>query len=149
VNDLYVFSERTTIGAPARRAEDDETAPAPSERRETVAVVREALEALIRLLAPFAPHTAEEMWERLGYRDTLTTVSWPAYDAAVARAEEIVVPVQVNGKVRGRLTVSADISEQEMEQMALADSAIAPFISGKTLKKVVVAKGRLVSLVVQ
>ncbi len=149
VNDLYAFSERTRTGAPTRRAEDEETAPVPSERRETVGVVREAVEALIRLLSPFAPHTAEEMWERLGYKNTLTAVSWPAYDEAVARAEEIVVPVQVNGKVRIRLTVSADASDQEMEQLALADPAITPFISGKTIKRVVVAKGRLVSLVVQ
>jgi leucyl-tRNA synthetase len=114
-----------------------------------VDVIREALEALVRLLSPFAPHTAEEMWERLGCADSLNAVSWPAYDAAVARAEEIVVPVQVNGKVRGRLTVAADISEQEMEQLALADPAVSPHIAGKTVRKVVVAKGRLVSLVVQ
>jgi leucyl-tRNA synthetase len=149
VNDLYAFGERTVTGAPTRRSEDEEAAPVPGERRETVDVVREALEALIRLLSPFAPHTAEEMWERLGYGETLTAVSWPAYDAAVARAEEIVVPVQVNGKVRGRLTVAADISEHEMEQLALSDPTVSPYIAGKTVRKVVVAKGRLVSLVVQ
>ena len=149
VNDLYAFSERSATGAPTRRAEDEEIAPVATERPETVAVVREALEALIRLLSPFAPHTAEEMWERIGYRDTLTAVPWPAFDAEVARAEEIVVPVQVNGKVRSRLTVPADISEQDVERLALADPVISAFIAGKTIKKVVVAKGRLVSLVVQ
>jgi leucyl-tRNA synthetase len=149
VNDLYAFSERTPTGAPTHRAGDEDTPPAAGERPETVDVIREALEALVRLLSPFAPHTAEEMWERLGCADSLNAVSWPAYDAAVARAEEIVVPVQVNGKVRGRLTVAADISEQEMEQLALADPAVSPHIAGKTVRKVVVAKGRLVSLVVQ
>jgi len=149
VNELYAFSERTVTGGPTRRSEDEEIAAVHGERRETVDVVREALEALVRLLSPFAPHTAEEMWQRLGYTDTLTAVSWPAYDAAVARAEEIVVPVQVNGKVRGRLTVSADVSEDEMERLALADQAVSSYIAGKTIRKVVVAKGRLVSLVVQ
>ncbi len=149
VNELYAFSERTVTGGPTRRSEDEEVGAVHGERREVVAVVREALEALVRLLSPFAPHTAEEMWQRLGYTDTLTAVSWPTYDAAVARAEEIVVPVQVNGKVRGRLTVSADVSEQEMERLALSDPAVSSYIAGKTIRKVVVAKGRLVSLVVQ
>ncbi len=89
------------------------------------------------------------MWERLGHAGSLNAASWPAYDAAVARAEEIVIPVQINGKVRSRLTVSADTSDQEMEQLALSDPAITSHIAGKTVRKVVVAKGRLVSLVVQ
>ena len=67
----------------------------------------------------------------------------------MAKADEIVVPVQVNGKVRSRLTVSADASEQELERLALADPAVKTHTAGKTVKKVVVAKGRLVSLVVQ
>ena len=75
--------------------------------------------------------------------------TWPAYDAQVAKAEEIVVPVQVNGKVRSRLTVGAEASEQELEQMALADPVVQSYTNGKTVKKVVVARGRLVSLVVQ
>jgi leucyl-tRNA synthetase len=80
---------------------------------------------------------------------SLVAATWPAYDANVARAEEIVIPVQVNGKVRSRLTVSAEASEQELERLALADPAIQGYTTGKTVKKVVVAKGRLVSLVVQ
>jgi len=149
VNELYAFSERTVTGGPTRRSEDEEIAAVHGERREAVEVVREALEALVRLLSPFAPHTAEEMWQRLGYTDTLTAVSWPMYEAAVAQAEEIVVPVQVNGKVRSRLTVPADVSEQEMERLALSDPAVSSYVAGKTIRKVVIAKGRLVSLVVQ
>jgi leucyl-tRNA synthetase len=149
VNDLYAFSERTATGAPGRRADEDVERVGEAERRETICVVREALEALIRLLSPFAPHTAEEMWEMLGHETALAAASWPAYDADVARAEEIVVPVQINGKVRSRLTVSAEASEAELERLALADPAIQGYTTGKTVKKVVVAKGRLVSLVVQ
>jgi leucyl-tRNA synthetase len=120
-----------------------------AERRETICVVREAIEALVRLLSPFAPHTAEEMWERLGHDVPLAAASWPAYDPTVAKAEEIVVPVQVNGKVRGRLTVPADAPEEELERLALADPAVQAHVAGKTVTKVGVAKGRLVSLVVR
>jgi leucyl-tRNA synthetase len=149
VNDLYAFSEQTATGAPGRRGDEGVSRPAGLERAETIAVVREAVGALIRLLAPFAPHAAEEMWELLGHERTMAAATWPTYDANVARAEEIVVPVQINGKVRSRLTVSADVSEQELERLALADPAIQSYTTGKTVKKVVVAKGRLVSVVVQ
>ena len=101
------------------------------------------------MLAPVAPHIAEELWERMGHANGLAAASWPEFSADVARAEEIVVPVQVNGKVRGRLTVPADTTEQELEQLALADATIATHIAGKTVVKVVVARGRLVSIVVK
>ena len=152
VNDLYAFSEQTVLGAPGRRRADGDEAvvvASSSERSETRFVMREAIEALIRLLAPFAPHAAEEMWERLGHDAGLTGATWPTYDASMARADELVVPVQINGKVRSRLTVSADISEQELERLALADPTIQGFTAGKTVRKVVVAKGQLVSVVVQ
>src|SRR4029078_1755648 len=96
VNDLYAFGEPE--GA----------------RPQAIAVVAEAIEALVRMLSPFAPHTCEELWEMLGHRDGLMKASWPQFDAAVAKAEEIVVPVQVNGKVRSRLTVPAEASEKEL-----------------------------------
>jgi leucyl-tRNA synthetase len=149
VNELYAFSEKTLTGAPGHRADEDVAHVGDPERRETICVVREAVEALVRMLAPFAPHTAEEMWEMLGHEAGLAAATWPAFDANVARAEEIVVPVQVNGKVRGRLTVPAEASEAELEQLALADPGVQVYTNGKTVKKVVVAKGRLVSLVVQ
>jgi leucyl-tRNA synthetase len=130
VNDLYAFGEGD--GA----------------RPQSVAVVREAIEALIRMLSPFAPHTSEELWELVGHRDGLMKAAWPEFDAEVAKAEEIVIPVQVNGKVRSRLTVPAESSEKELEELALADPAVMAHLAGKQVKKVVVAKGRLVSLVV-
>jgi leucyl-tRNA synthetase len=149
VNELYAFSEKTLTGAPGHRADEDVEHVGDPERRETICVVREALEGLVRMIAPFAPHTAEEMWEMLGHEAGLAAATWPTFDATVAKADEIVVPVQVNGKVRGRLTVPAEASEAELEQLALADPAVQVYTSGKTVKKVVVAKGRLVSLVVQ
>jgi len=148
VNDLYLFSEQhTRTGVPGRRPESRAT-PA-NERVETVAVVAEAVRALILMVSPFAPHAAEEMWENLGHRDGLRAVAWPGYDADAAKAEEIVVPVQVNGKVRSRLTVPADIGEADLRARALADPAVQAHTAGKTVKNVVIARGRLVNIVVQ
>jgi leucyl-tRNA synthetase len=149
VNELYGFSEQTLTGGPGHRVDEDVEHAGEVERRETICVVREAAEALVRMLAPFAPHTAEEMWAMLGQPEGLSAAVWPEFNADVARAEEIVVPVQVNGKVRSRLTVNAEASEAELEQLALADPAVRTYTTGKTVTKVVVAKGRLVSLVVQ
>ena len=132
VNDLYLFTD-------AQRE-------APSSQ--AAAVAREAIESLIVLVSPFAPHTAEELWEHYGHGDGLGAAGWPAVDEAAARAESIVVPVQVNGKVRGRLTVDPDTPETELERLALSDPGILPHLEGKMVKKVVVARGRLVSVVV-
>ncbi len=149
VNELYAFSEKTLTGGPGRHAEEDVAHVGEAERAQTICVVRESLEALVRMLAPFAPHTAEELWEMLGHETGLQAASWPAFNPEVAKADEIVIPVQVNGKVRSRLTVAAETTDAELERLALADSAVAPHIAGKSVKKVVVAKGRLVSVVVQ
>ncbi len=144
VNELYAFSQGTAHGAPSRDDAPQETV----ERPETRAVVREALDALVVMLSPFAPHTAEELWEMLGHRTGLGAAPWPAYDAAIAQADEVVVPVQVNGKVRARLTVPAGLSEDELRNRALADPAVRVYTEGKTVRKVVVARGPLVSVVV-
>jgi leucyl-tRNA synthetase len=149
VNELYAFSEQTVTGAPTRRVDEDVDHAGAVERTQAIRVVREAVEALVRMLSPFAPHTAEELWERLGHPTTLTEATWPTYDPAVAQAEEIVVPVQVNGKLRGRLTVPMGTPEEELKRLAQIDVAVRPHLAGKTVKKVVVANGRLVSIVVQ
>jgi leucyl-tRNA synthetase len=149
VNELYAFSEQTVTGGPGHRGDEDVEHAGEVERAETIAVVREAIEALVLMLSPFAPHTAEELWCMLGYQDGLTAASWPSFDPEVAKAEEITVPVQVNGKVRSRLTVPAATSESELEALALADPGVKAHTAGKTVQKVVVAKGRLVSIVVK
>jgi leucyl-tRNA synthetase len=145
VNKLYEFSGQTAAGAPSPFGDGP---VATAERVETRAVMAEAIEALVVMLSPFAPHTCEELWERLGHEGGLATAAWPAYDAGAARAEEIVVPVQVNGKLRGRITVPVDASEAEIREKALADAAVAAHVTGKTVKKVIVAQGKLVSVVV-
>jgi leucyl-tRNA synthetase len=132
LNEFYLFTEQQTAAPTAQAA----------------AVAREAVEALVRLVSPFAPHTAEELWEAYGHTGGLAAASWPVVDDAAAQAEEVVIPVQVNGKVRARLTVAPDIADADLETLALADAAVVPHLAGKTVRKVVVAKGRLVSVVV-
>jgi leucyl-tRNA synthetase len=143
VNELYAFSETTPLGAPTRA---DQPA-ARIDRPEVVDVMREAVEALVVMISPFAPHTAEELWEMLGHSGGLTRAAWPTFDSEVARAEEVVVPVQVNGKLRARLTVPAGLSEDQLKDLALADRAVKAHTEGKTIRKVMIAKGPLVSIV--
>jgi leucyl-tRNA synthetase len=146
VNELYAFTEGTHMGAPGRRL--SETAVVEAERIETIAAIKEAVEALVLMLSPFAPHTAEELWASLGHQQGLTAAPWPAFDPQVARADEIVVPVQVNGRLRSRLTVPADASEEQLREAALADPAVQGYTAGKTVRKVVIAGSRLVNVVV-
>jgi leucyl-tRNA synthetase len=145
VNELYAFSEGTAHGGPTR----GEPRVAAMERPQTLAVLREAVDALVAMISPFAPHMAEELWQMLDHVDSLAQSPWPSYDPEVAKAEEVVVPVQINGKVRARLTVRAGASEDELRELALADAAVRSHTTGKTIRKVVVAKGPLVSVVVQ
>jgi leucyl-tRNA synthetase len=112
-------------------------------------VFREALETLVLLLSPFAPHIGEEMWERLGRRFSIVDRPWPVADAAIAREDQLELAVQVNGKVRGRITVPAGSSEDEMKKKALADPKVEEHTRGKEIVKVVVVPGRLVSVVVK
>ena len=119
-----------------------------TERTQTIAVLREAIDALIVMLSPFAPHTAEEMWFMLDHPEGLAKTSWPSFDPEVAKAEEVVVPVQINGKVRARLTMPAGLPDDELRDRVLADSVVRSYTTGRTMRKVVVAKGPLVSLVI-
>jgi len=144
VNELYAFSEGTAHGAPSR----GEAPVGRTERPQTLAVLREAIDALVIMVSPFAPHMAEELWQMLGHADGLAAASWPSFDPAVARADEVVVPVQINGKVRARITAPVDASEDQLRDLALADSVVQGHIAGKAIRKTVVAKGPIVSVVV-
>ena len=99
------------------------------------------------MLSPFTPHIAEELWEMLGHAGGVTAAGWPTYDEAVAKLDEIIVPVQVNGKVRARLTVQAGLDDSDLEALALADSRIVSHVQDKVVQKVVVVHGKLVSIV--
>jgi leucyl-tRNA synthetase len=109
---------------------------------------RWVLESLVLMLAPFAPHLAEELWEALGHTDSIFRAQWPRYDPAALVEETVELAVQVNGKVRGRLTVPRGAPEEEVLRLALALPAVQAHVGGKTIRKQLVVPGRLVSFVV-
>lgn len=109
----------------------------------------EYAEGFVKLLSPLAPHVAEELWAILGHEGTITYAQWPAFDESKLVDDEIEVVVQVLGKVRAKVQVAKDISKEELENVALADSKVQEFIEGKTIVKVVVIPGKLVNIVVK
>jgi leucyl-tRNA synthetase len=109
---------------------------------------RSVLEPFVLILSPFAPHLAEELWRALGHADTLAYEPWPSFDPALASEDEVEVPVQVNGKVRLRLTVPAGLGKEELERTVLADAKVQALLSGKQIRKVIVVPGKLVNIVV-
>jgi leucyl-tRNA synthetase len=113
------------------------------------AVLREALETLVLLLNPFTPHVCEEMWERLGNAGGLVRASWPVFDATAARADTIELAVQVNGKVRGHITVPQGAADDFIRSRALAEPRVAELVNGRPVAKCVIVPGRLVSLVLR
>jgi leucyl-tRNA synthetase len=109
---------------------------------------RSALEPFVLLLSPFAPHLAEELWHILGHEETLAYEPWPAFDPALVKEDSIEVPVQVNGKVRLRLTAPADVDEATLKALALADPKVHELLAGKEPRKVIVVPKKLVNIVV-
>lgn len=109
---------------------------------------RAALEPFVLLLAPYAPHVAEELWGALGHSTSLAYEPWPLFDAELAKADEIEIPVQVNGKLKARLKVAAEIDDKALEAAALADESVQAAIGGKPVKMVKVVPRRLVNIVV-
>ncbi|HEX9705506.1 MAG TPA: leucine--tRNA ligase [Gemmatimonadales bacterium] len=109
---------------------------------------RRAVEPLVVMLAPYAPHLAEELWERLGYETSVFQARWPEYDERLTRADEVELVVQVNGKVRTRLTVPRGLNEGQVMPLVLADPTVKRFVNGKPVRKVVYVQDRVVNLVV-
>jgi leucyl-tRNA synthetase len=102
---------------------------------------------MVVMMAPFAPHFAEECWERLGHRTSVFDARWPAFDPALAVEDSIEVVVQVNGKTRSRVTVARAAAEADVVAAALADEAVRRFLDGKAPKKTIYVPGRLVNVV--
>jgi leucyl-tRNA synthetase len=107
----------------------------------------EAVRAMLLLMAPFTPHVTEELWARIGGSYSIHQQAWPIYDPAIAAEEMITLPVQINGKVRDRITVPAGTDEETIKALALALEKVRSHLEGKTPKKVIVIPGRLVSIV--
>jgi leucyl-tRNA synthetase len=112
-------------------------------------MVKEGLEAIIILLAPFVPHLANELWQQLGHGTSLEQVPWPSYSTAALEEEQLLIVVQVNGKVRGKLTVPAEVTQERIQTLALADPKVVGFLDGKRVQRVVYVPRRLVNLVVE
>lgn len=108
----------------------------------------ELKDVFIKLLSPFAPHIAQELWEKLGHADQVHAHAWPTFDAAKVTAESVEVVVQINGKVRDKFTVATGVDEEHMKAQALASEKIQKWLAGNAPKKVFVVKGKLVSIVV-
>ncbi|MCX5904084.1 MAG: leucine--tRNA ligase, partial [Proteobacteria bacterium] len=130
VNQLYQFDPRQIPGPQAWSA------------------LREAVEAVVLLLAPMVPHLCEELWRELGGSDSIIKKPWPSFDPAIAEAEEAVIVIQVNGKLRGQLIVSARASAEEIQEQAMASEKVQPWISGKQIKKIITVPGKLINIVV-
>ena len=111
-------------------------------------VPRGVAEAFVRLLAPFAPHLCEELWERLGHAESVAFAPWPDFDPALAAEDTVTMVVQVNGKVRDRITVPAGIGEEEARALALASEKVAPYLQGGAPLRVVARPPGLVNIVV-
>jgi leucyl-tRNA synthetase len=117
-------------------------------RPATAAALREAVVILLHMLSPFAPHIAEELWERIGGEGLLCSRPWPAADVGIAREEEVEVVVQINGKVRSKLTVGAGAGEAEVRERVMSDPKVREYLTGRELRKTVYVPGKLFSIVV-
>jgi leucyl-tRNA synthetase len=113
------------------------------------ALPREAFEKLVLCLAPLAPHLAEELWRGLGHPESVTLAAWPAHDEALCVDDSIEVPLQVNGKVRGRVVLAKDATEDDARAAALADRGVQTSLEGKKIVKVIYVAGRVLNLVVK
>jgi leucyl-tRNA synthetase len=109
--------------------------------------LKEAMEALAKMLAPFTPHIAEELWQALGHDEIVVASAWPEFDAELAKDEELEIPVQLNGKLIARVVVSADISDEALTEAALAHDRVKARLEGRKLVKTIVVSKRLVNLV--
>jgi leucyl-tRNA synthetase len=129
VNELYAVEDRIS------------SVPRP--------LLVEVQRSLVLLLAPFAPYLAHELWEMLGENGSLLRARWPKYDPELAKEEEIEIPVQVNGKLRGRVVVPADAGDELVRERALADEKVKTAIAGKQIVKVIIVPAKLINIVVK
>jgi leucyl-tRNA synthetase len=110
-------------------------------------VIREAIETVVILLSPFVPHFAEELWETLGNPESVIKTPWPDYDPAAVLEEEILIVIQVNGRLRDRMTLPASYGEEEVKAWALKSERIRKLVEGKEIKRVILVPRKLVNIV--
>ena len=110
-------------------------------------ILKEALEKVVLILSPFAPHVCEELWERMGNKTLVIRASWPSFDPKFAEEEKVTVVVQVNGKLRSKFEAERDFPEEKIKDIALGLSRIQNLIKEKEIKKIIYIKNRLVNIV--
>jgi leucyl-tRNA synthetase len=112
-------------------------------------VLKEAVEVVLKLLYPITPHICEELWERLGKENRLYQEPYPSYDEEALKREEVEIPVQINGKVRAKVTISFGADRQEVLEIAQNHPAVQKYLEGKEIKKVIYVPNKLINLVVK
>jgi leucyl-tRNA synthetase len=120
---------------------------APQDDAQDIAIMREAVESVLLLLNPITPHIAHELWKVLGHEEDIDVAPWPKADSAALVEDEKLIIVQVNGKVRAKMTIAADASKDAIEEAAKSQANVQQFIDGKTIRKVIVVPGKLVNIV--
>jgi leucyl-tRNA synthetase len=118
-----------------------------NEAYKTDVLPRQALEQFVQMLSPIAPHIAEELWEKLGHGESVTYAPWPSFDESLTIDQEVEIVVQVNGKIVERIRVAADTDEAELERIAKENANVQEVTSGKTIRKIIAVKGKLVNIV--
>ena len=108
---------------------------------------RKAMDSFVLLLAPFAPHIAEELWQRLGHEWSLAYESWPGYREELTKDPEVELPIQIDKKVRDRITFPADCDEETIKQKVLESEKVQSYLKGKTVRKFIIIKNRLINIV--
>jgi leucyl-tRNA synthetase len=140
VNEIY-YAMRL---APCALGEEQERTTHNAQRT----ALNEAIKIVVLLLSPFVPHITEEMWQLLGNKESILKIKWPAYDPELIKEETITYVIQVNGKVRSKIELSADIDEEELKKAVLGDDKLKPWVAGKVIKKFIVVPKKLVNIVV-
>ncbi len=140
VNEIYSALRFTSCALPGKQAHTTHNAKRTA--------ISEAIKTVVLLLSPFVPHIAEEMWQILGNRESILKTKWPAYDYELIKEEAVTYVVQVNGKVRSKIELPADIEEEKLKDAVLNDEKVKSWISGKSIKKFIIVPQKLVNIVI-
>jgi leucyl-tRNA synthetase len=109
---------------------------------------QEAFEAIVKLLSPITPHICHALWQKLGRENALIYASWPNFDESILKRKEIEIIIQINGKLRGKLNIDAESKQEDLEKMVMSNDKIIKFLDGKSVKKFIYVKGKLINVVI-